>query len=150
MSDLLTAALEALHTALSHVFDAPLVPGTATFTGARVHAYPPPTVAAPCVWIEQSRGAETTIGATTVTRVDAATFPVVIVYDGADRAQIQGSTQLLARVWDAARTVGHPVAWAPEPVDVGGPTLRSTIVDVDMRLGASTLCGPPQLSQEVA
>ena len=147
----LTDARIALHAALATVFDDP-VPlqggGVVQFSADRVHAYPPATVAAPTVWIEQGRGGEALIGERA--RGVETTLPVAVVYDGADRAQVAGLDELVARVWDAAAQVGTPTRWEPQPLDVGGPTLRATFVDVDMRIGAGTLCGAPTLSKEVA
>ena len=75
---------------------------------------------------------------------------MVVVYDGVDRAQIAGSNELVCRVWDAARTVGEPRRWEPGTIDVGGPNLRSVLINVDMRVGARTLCGSsPMTTTEV-
>ena len=142
MASRLAQARDTLHTALSHVFDQP-VPiqdgDPLQFSAERVHAYPPQTVVAPCVWVEQPRGGENVVGDLGTVLVDDATFPVAVVYDGSDRAQVAGLDELVARVWDAARTVGHPIRFEPGPLDVGGPNLRATFVDVDMRIAALTL-----------
>ena len=102
------------------------------------------------MWIDQPNGTEEQVGEFGTVLLDVVTFPVAVVYDGADRAQVAGLDELVARVWDAARTVAHPVRFEPRPVDVGGTNLRATFVDVDMRLGAVTLCAAPELTREVA
>ena len=141
----LTDARQSLYDALSHVFDDP-VDGLA-FTAGRVHPYPPQTVAAPCVWIEQHRGGPIQIGERS-TGIGVV-FPVAIVYDGADRAQVAGLDELVGRVHDAAHLVGQPGDWSPQPVDVGGPTLRATFFDVEIRINAHTLCTPASLKEVV-
>lgn len=143
-----------LYTALKTVFDEPFQiedDRLVGFSNGRVSAYPPPQVIAPCVWIEPSSGGEQPTGTTAVGLVDVATFPVALVYDGTDRAQLAGLNELVARVWDKARTVGEPRRWEPRTIDVGGPSLRGVFVDVDMRIGARTLCGSsPMATTEVA
>lgn len=142
-----------LYTALSSVFDEPFQveeDRLVGFSNGRVSKYPPPQPVAPCVWIEASSGGESTTGTTAVGLVDAAVFPVAVVYDGADRAQLAGLNELVSRVWDKARTVGDPQRWEPRLVDVGGPNLRGVFVDVEMRVGARTLCGSsPMTTVEV-
>lgn len=147
MTSRLSDARSGLYSALSTVFSTP-VDGY-TFDG-RVDPYPASQPAAPCVWIEQPAGAENIVGELGTALIDVATFPVAVVYDGSDRAQVSGLDELVARVWDAARTVGHPQRFEPRPLDVGGPTLRATFVDVDMTIAALTLCGAPEYSREVA
>jgi hypothetical protein len=142
-----------LYTALSGVLDEPFQieeHRLVGFSNGRVSKYPPPQVVAPCVWIEQATGSIGVVGTTVTGLIDQVRFPVTIVYDGADRAQVAGLNELVSRVWDAARTVGEPIAFTPGPVDVGGPNLRSTVVDVEMRIGARTLCGSsPMTTAEV-
>lgn len=142
-----------LYGALGGVFDEPFQveeDRLVGFSNDRVSKYPPPQPVAPCVWIEQASGATGVTGAT-AGLVDLVRFPVTVVYDGADRAQVAGLNELVSRVWDAARTVGDPIAFTPGPVDAGGPNLRSTVVDVEMRIGARTLCGSsPMTTTEVA
>jgi len=148
----LAAARATLHGALSAVFDEPFQieeDRLIAFSNGRVGRYPPPQVVAPCVWVEQSSGAVDTVGTAATGLVDVATFPVQVVYDGADRAQVAGLDELIARVWDAARTVGEPVRWTAGPVDAGGPNLRATVVEVEMRIGARTLCGSSPMTTEV-
>ena len=153
MTSRLAEARTALHGALVHIFDEPFQveeDRLVAFSNGRVSAYPPPQVVAPCVWLEQPSGAVGVVGETATGLIDQARFPITVVYDGLDRAQVAGLDELVARVWDAARTVGDPIAFAPGPVDVGGPNLRATVVDVEMRIGARTLCGSsPMTTTEV-
>lgn len=143
----LSDARTQLAEALAETFLEPV--GGLSFKG-RVEAYPPAQPVAPCVWVEQPNGGEVLAGALGTVLLDVATFPVAVAYDGADRAQVAGLDEVVARVWDRARTVGHPIRFEPRPLDVGGPTLRATFVDVEMRIAALTLCSSPELSQEVA
>jgi hypothetical protein len=146
----LSIARQTLHDALSHVFDDPVpVEGgdPLQFDPGRAQRYPPAPPVPPCVWIEQPTGAETVVGQLGTVVVDVATFPVAVVVDGTDRAQVAMLDELVARVWDQARSVGHPVRFEPRPVDVGGPTLRATYVDVEMRIAALTLCAAPEMTE---
>jgi len=149
----LSDARAVLYDALAHVFDDPvpvLGGDPIQFTAGRSQPYPPQDFVAPCVWVEQPRGSTRQVGTTGLTTVDYVTLPVAVVYDGSDRAQVAGLDELVARVWDAARTVGEPVGFQPQPVDVGGPNLRATVVDVDMPIAALTFCGTEHLIEEVA
>jgi hypothetical protein len=115
----------------------PVLPG-------RVAATPPvgkPYVT-PYVWIDQPEGILETVGVNT--KLTVATFPIWIGYDGAVKAQVAGLNDLIAKVWDALLTVprARPVGWNPAVFDVGGMTVRGTVVNVDVTLGAITLCLP--------
>lgn len=153
MTSRLAAARATLHGALAGVLEEPFQieeDRLVGFSNGRVSAHPPAQAVPPCVWIEQPTGSTDTVGAA-AGRVDVATFPIAVVYDGADRAQVAGLDELVARVWDAARTVGEPTGFRPQPLDVGGPNLRATVVEVDMHIGARTLCGSsPMTTTEVA
>jgi hypothetical protein len=67
-------------------------------------------------------------------------FPVVIVVDGAVDAQVEALDDLVARVWSALDRVGTVVDSRPAVVDVGGPSLRAQIVNVELAVAATTLC----------
>lgn len=97
---------------------------------------------APYVWIDQPRLQRATIG--TATRVVVATFPIWVAYDGAVKAQVVGLDDLVSSVWDACMNVpaATPLDAEPTTVDIGGGTLRATVVSVDVVLGALTLCLP--------
>ena len=126
-----------------------LVDALAVVLEGRVGAYPPPKNArhvAPYVWIDQPTVTRQTIGRPT--NVVVATFPVSVVYDGADHAQVAGLDEVVARIWDIAEvTAGmEPVAANPidRPVD-SGVTLRGCDVQVAVTITARTLC-PPDVS----
>lgn len=135
----LSDARAVLHAELVHVVDEPV--NGLQLTAGRVHQWPAPQPNAPCLWIEQCLGDLVETGRLGTVLVEDVTFPVAVVYDGADRAQVAGLDELVARVWDAAWRAGRPTGWRPGPINVGGPSLRATYLDVDMRVGAVTLCG---------
>lgn len=118
----------------------------------RVHQWPAPQPNAPCLWIEQPEGQLTQVGSTAPHWATIVTFPVVIVHDGADRAQVAGLDELVARVWDAANRVpdAEPMRFRPTPVNVGGPTLRGTRVEVEMTLRHTTFCPAPTVPPAAA
>lgn len=103
----------------------------------RVHRTSPPTIAAPSMWIDSVELAvDTVTGASFV----AATFPVFVAVDGTVKRQIEELDDVLARVWTAAATVGEPTTARAQALDVGGPTLRAHVVNVDVLIQARTLC----------
>lgn len=131
--DRLSTARTALFAALT-----PVVPG-------RVAPYPPARkahIVLPYVWIDQPRLAVPNFG--TNTRMTVATFPVYVGYDGDVRAQVAGLDELVAQVWDACMGVAgaSPTSGEATTVDVGGTSLRATIVRVDVTVGAYSLCLP--------
>lgn len=143
----LSDARATLYGELVHVVDEP-VNGLTLSTG-RVHQWPAPQPNAPCVWIEQPAGVLTDIGRQGTVWVNTVTFPVAVVFDGADRAQVGGLDELVARVWDRAWAAGaRPVRFRPGPIDVGGPSLRATYVDVEMTVTSVTFCYPTQPALE--
>lgn len=97
---------------------------------------------APSIQIEQATGSTARIGRSTEVAVVA--FPVWIVMDGADRAQVAQHDQLVAEVWDACFTVGRPRRFDSATVNVGEgqEPLRASIVTVEATLDAVTLCPP--------
>lgn len=106
----------------------------------RAQQWTPSQVNAPVVWIDsaqinlQSAGARST--------VVVATFPVYCVVDGGVQQQLEALDAITAIVWDASSrgTGGAPVRAATQPLDVGGPSLRAVVVDVDIPIAARTLC----------
>jgi hypothetical protein len=103
----------------------------------RVHRTSPAQIAAPSMWIDSVELAvDTVTGAAFV----AATFPVFVVVDGTVRRQIEELDDVLARVWTAAATVGEPTTARAQALDVGGPSLRAHVVNVDVLIQARTLC----------
>ena len=118
----------------------------------RVSAYPLPRSArhvAPYVWIDQPTVSRETRGTATV--VVVATFPVSVIYDGADHAQVAGLDELVARIWDVAEVTPamEPIEARPvdRPVDAG-VTLRGCDVQIAVTITARTLC-PPDVSAAV-
>jgi hypothetical protein len=145
----LSEARATLHAALVHVFDEPV--NGLTLSNERAHQWPAQQPNAPCVWIEQPIGELREVGRQGSVLISEVTFPVKVVFDGADRAQVAGLDELVSRVWDQAWAAGgRPVRFRPGPVDVGGPHLRATVVDVEMTVRAVTFCDPaPARTQEV-
>lgn len=106
----------------------------------RVHRVPDVAPAAPVMFIDSptlsvSNGSIVTIS-----------FPVVIITDGSVTAQIEALDDLLAAAWTAASTVGNVTDSRPAVLDVGGPSLRAQIINVDMDTTAKTLCPPTLLT----
>lgn len=137
----LSAARATLYAQLVHVFDAPV--NGAQFSPERVHQWPAAQPVAPCLWIEQPAGTLDEVGQRGSVLVNTVVFPVTIVYDGADRAQVAGLDEIVGRTWDLAwRAGGRPISFRPGPIDVGGPNLRGTVVQVEMTIASVTFCEP--------
>ena len=108
----------------------------------RVHRVTPRQIAAPTIYIDSVElGVDDVNGATFVTVM----FPIILVHDGAVRAQVEALDDMLAHVWVAAMQVGDPTDSRPVNLDVGGPTLRSHQMRVEVPVQAYTLC-PPTLA----
>jgi hypothetical protein len=124
------AARTALHTALA-----------ATPIGRRAHKYRPPNPATPLVFVDDAE----TVTADEVT----ITLPVVVVVDGADPAQAAFLDDWGDLVEDAAYAARYRSAGrTPSLLDVGGPTLRSVTVRVEVDHVGPTLCPAHPLSPE--
>jgi hypothetical protein len=137
----LSDARATLHAALKPVVEDPI--NGLALSVERVHQWPAPQPNAPCVWIEQPSGVLTEAGRQSSVLINTVTFPVAVVFDGSDRAQVAGLDELVARVWDQAWAAGgRPVRFRPGPVNVGGPSLRATYVDVEMTVRSITFCDP--------
>lgn len=106
----------------------------------RVHRTAPSQLVAPCVFLDAVElGVDTSIGAGLV----VCTFPVVCVWDGTVRPQVEALDDLLAAVWTAAvEAGGDPQTSRPLALDVGGPSLRAHVLRVEMLVTAITLCAP--------
>lgn len=69
------------------------------------------------------------------------TFPVYLIVDGADQAQVDALDGWGDLIWstilDLAAT---PTASTTSPFDVGGPRLRTTVTLCDVPVHAITLC----------
>jgi len=104
-----------------------------TVTPWRVHRTTPAMVTAPSVWIDS-------VSLDTDGPFVVATFPIVIVVDGAVRPQVEALDDKLALVWTVAERVGLPQTARPQSLDVGGASLRAHTLDVQIPLDARTLC----------
>lgn len=139
----LTDARRALHAELSTAFVQPIA--GYQFAG-RVHLSEPARLAAPCVFIGASEGTRRLGRDTGAAYV--ATFPVWVVYDGADQAQVDGLEEVIGRVHDAGMhsgfiTTGHTAQTPPAPADPARvSTLRAAVVDIETTLRAHTFCSP--------
>jgi len=101
----------------------------------RVHKYPPANVAAPCVWVDVPALSRTELYV-------EASFPVVLVVDGTDQAQVRQLDDVVAALWDAVNMTDGMEAADATPVmrDVGGPTLRTVQLTVTYALNFGALC----------
>lgn len=143
----LSEARDRLHAELLTIVATPVVVGDATLqlSAGRVHKYPTSQPNAPCLWIEQPEGLMTRVGTQAQHWATIVTLPVTVCHDGTDRAQVAGLDELVSRVWDAANRVpdAEPMRFRPQPINVGGPNLRGTRVDVEMTLRHTTFCPVP-------
>lgn len=101
--------------------------------------------AAPSAWIGQPDGAERTLPGMRSTAV-VATYPVTLVYDGAEDAQIAGLDDLVVKCWWALTAVpqAHPRRWRPATVDIVAGTVerqwRAAVIDVEVTIAATSFC----------
>ena len=109
----------------------------------RVHRTTPRQIAAPTIYLDS---AELELDTVNGVGFVAVIFPVVLVHDGAVRAQVEALDDMLAHVWTAVLPVGDPEYSRPVGLDVGGPTLRSHVVRVGVSVQAYTLCPPTLIS----
>ena len=109
----------------------------------RVHRTTPRQIAAPTIYLES---AELGLDAVNGVGFVAVEFPVVLVHDGAVRAQVEALDDMLAYVWTAALNVGDPSSSRPVNLDVGGPTLRAHVMRVGVLVQAYTMCPPSLVS----
>lgn len=106
----------------------------------RIHRVTPSQVVAPCAYLDSAElGPDTIEGAAIV----VTTFPIVVVHDGAVRAQVEALDDMLATVYAAALDAGgDPAQSRPVNLDVGGPTLRAHVLRVGFLVHAQTFCAP--------
>ena len=102
----------------------------------RVHRVPPSNPPAPCVWVgpyvQNLNGPAIIIS-----------FPVVAVYDGVDRRQVEALDDLGAAISDAIwRAKGRPVRSFASTIQLGGPSLRAIEYQADFTVQGVTLCMP--------
>lgn len=104
-----------------------------------VTAYPPSQLVSPAVYVDMPRVYVGELGT-------MADWPVIVVYDGDDWAQMLSLDTAVATLWDAINAVdGWEVADAsPVPRDVGGTSQRSYALTVTTFLTYDVLC--PSLS----
>ena len=124
---------------------ASLVAGCGPLIGAdHVHRYVPLQLVTPCVWIAAPSLARVQQGSPGALLTVAA-FGVYCSCDGVPPAQAGLLDELVAAVWDAssAPRLMEALRSNPQPVDVGGATLRAQLVDVEITLTARTLCDAP-------
>lgn len=69
-----------------------------------------------------------------------AEFPVTVRYDGAERAQIAGINDLVARCWDACEALARCTPAGARPVD--GAAGLTVVLTVRLHIAARTLCAP--------
>ena len=129
MANRLASARQALYAAL-----VPALPA------GRVSQFPPSQLVSPAVYIDTPAGSIQSEGRG---QFLVATFPVVVVADGAPVPQAASVDDLIALVWDFASAAGTPSGWFSYPLDVGGASLRAATVSVDVPLIGRTLCDPP-------
>lgn len=127
-----------------------LVNALAVVLPGRVKPYPRTMSApvAPSAWIGQPEGAERTLPGMRSTAV-VATYPVTVVYDGSDEAQVAGLDDLVVKCWWALTAVpqAHPRRWRPTTIDVVAGTTeikwRAAVIDVEVTVAAISMCPDP-------
>ena len=129
------ADLTAVSVARTALYDA--LRGSQALAQWRVHRTTPRQIAAPTIYID---AVEMSVDDGTGAGVVEVMFPIILVHDGAVRAQVEALDDMLAHVWSAAMQVGNPTDSRPANLDVGGPTLRSHLVRVGVPVLAYTMC----------
>lgn len=106
----------------------------------RAHLYPPVQLSAPCVYIGP-------VEQRTEPPLILLRFPVVAVFDGADRRQVEQADDTSALISDAVFAArGVPLESRAIRLDVGGPTLRAVEYQAELAVQSMTLC-PPLLQE---
>lgn len=110
----------------------------------RVHRYTPVVVATPCIWIAQP-GVATVRSGGNGARVRVVNFGVYIVPDGYQPEQCALLDELVARIADAVYDLprAEDLGAVPQPVDIGGTTVRCVVQDVAMSTFAHSFCTRP-------
>lgn len=127
MANAIDDALDRLANALE-----PVLPGRVHRTGEGANAGPNIAIGVPGL---QSSGGRTI----------EADFPVTISYDGADRAQVAGLNDIVARSWDACERLSNCTPLSSRPLEaVVDRNIRQRIVVITVRMliAARTLCAP--------
>lgn len=112
----------------------------------RVDRYPLLTPLTPGGWVDAA-----TLSAQGAGLV--ATFPLVFAVDGSDRTQVERLDALLAIVWSRLEAVKipaglrlqagstvQPMTAGPQQLDIGGPSVRSITLVVQVPISPRTLC----------
>ncbi len=137
LSDARAVLLTALEPVLPGRVDAHLLDGPARLTAPRVS-----------IGVADTNPA--TIGS--YTGVTEATYPVLVSYDGAVRAQVAGLDDLLSSVIDAVNAApGFQADGSRSNSRVDGPdsTVRSCVVLATTTIAARTLCPPDMTSASI-
>lgn len=110
----------------------------------RVQPYPPTVVASPCIWIGQP-GVATVRQGTNGSRVRVVNFGVYMVPDGYTPSACAWLDEIVARVADAVYDLkqADDLGAVPQPVDIGGTTVRCVVQDVGMSVFARSFCTRP-------
>jgi len=116
------------------------------WSAERVDPYPLLTPVVPGGWVDAA-----TLSAQGAGLV--ATFPLVFTVDGNDRTQVERLDALLAIAWArlmavkiptglrlAAGSTVSPMTAGPEQLDIGGPSVRSITLVVQVPISPRTLC----------
>jgi hypothetical protein len=120
-----------------------LVDGCSALVGAtHVHRWVPTQLVTPAVWIGSPALTQRDVGNPGVV-LTIVSFPVYASTDGVPPSQAWLLDELIAAVWDASLgPLAEPIDASPQPVDVGGGTLRASLIEVDVTVAARTLCTP--------
>lgn len=116
----------------------------------RIHDTPPANIAAPCAWVDMPTVVRRDLSARGATVV-VVSWPVMLVVDGRDDAQVRQLDEGIARLWDAIDALERTEALTvtAQPFDVGGPSLRGVVLTAEETILARTLCPPALLSMPV-
>lgn len=114
----------------------------------RVHDMPPENIASPCIWVDVPAVSRQDLGGRGA-RVLVGTWAVVLLVDGADKAQVQMLDDAAAQAWDALDQLPRTdvTGMSPQAFDIGGPRSRGIVLTVEVTLMARTLCPPPLLGE---
>lgn len=120
----------------------------------RTSAHPPAgyRYVAPFIYIEQPFVNRATLGRGT--QISVATFPVWIVYDGTDSAQVDGLDDVVSNAWDAVTAVRNAEPQAVRADDVAQSPgserrLRAAVMSVEVTLTAVSLCLPTPATSQI-
>lgn len=105
----------------------------------RIHRTADVQPAAPVVFIDSPTLSSRASGLVSVS------MPVVVIVDGAVVAQVEALDEYLARLWGPLSAVGNVLDSRPAVLDVGGPSLRAQIINIETDVTAASLC-PPSLA----